>query len=559
MGQAACGDACVDTQTANDHCGDCGTMCAGGQACSAGKCACATGQDFCSGSCVDTMTNVAHCGGCGKPCSMGQTCDGGQCSGVTNGGADGCTGGTAKNISVSRLDAFQTIQIGIMQDGAEIAAASRNTDLVEGRETLFRVFVTPGTGWAARDISARVTLKNGDTSEEFFAKKTVSAASVVTDQTSTLQVTVPAGKITVDSQYHVELVECSMSASGDAAKPRFPATGDVALGARKTGPVKIKVIPLSVDGRTPAVDTMALAPFRDIMMAMYPTTDVQISGGDAIDIGTLDWNTTLNQVQSKRSSDKPAADVYYYGLVTPTDTFADYCKNGCTAGVGFVVQQANDGQHKVAMGLGYAAEQSYITMAHEVGHNHGRNHAPCVPRGGSISGVDQSFPYDGAKVTLWGYDARSKMLLDPAGSTMGNKVIEDLTDIMGYCNRVWMSDYTYDAILSRVVAVNGTMKVTTNPDVLSLWRTLLLDDKGPRWGIPVDELAPPAGTPEVAEILDASGTVLENVVVYRTEISDIGAYSVLVPEPKPDWYAVRVTGAAAHAFSEPVVVKKPSH
>jgi hypothetical protein len=73
----------------------------------------------------------------------------------------------------------------------------------------------------------------------------------------------------------------------------------------------------------------------------------------------------------------------------------------------------------------------------------------------------------------------------------------------------------------------------------------------------VDELAPPSGTAEVAEILDAKGNVIANVAVYRTEVSDIGAAQVMVPEPKPDWHAVRIAGERAHAFSAPSVVRKP--
>jgi reprolysin-like metallo-peptidase family M12B len=554
-GQTACGSACVDTLANDEHCGNCGTMCSGGQACSTGQCSCAAGQMLCSGSCVDTTTNAAHCGGCGMGCALGQTCSAGKCSGAGGVGADGCSGGLARGISVSRIDAFQTIQIGIMADGKEIAASARNTDVVEGRETLLRVFVTPGSGWAARELSARVTLVNGATSDEYFAKKTISGASDVADETSTIQVTLPPDKITADTHYYVELVECSMSAAGDAVAPRFPATLDAPLGARTTGALKITVIPLVVGSRTPAVDAATLKPYKDIMLAMYPAKSVEITGGAPLTLdGGLNWNTSLNQVQSQRSKDKPAADVYYYGFVTPADTFQSYCGGGCTAGVGFVVNQSNDSMHRVAMGIGFPVDQSYITMAHEVGHNHGRNHAPCVPQGGSISGVDGSFPYDGAKITLWGYDARSKKLINPTGDPNRN---DDVTDIMGYCNKQWMSDYTYDAIVTRVAAVNGANKVVVNPDVLSLWRTLLIDDQGPRWGLPIDELAPPSGTAEAAEVLDAKGNVIKTIVVYRTEVSDIGAAQVLVPEPKPDWYAVRVTGSPAHAFAAPVTVKKP--
>lgn len=556
-GQTACGTACVDTQTDTDDCGGCNQQCKNGMTCTAGACQCASGQTACSGFCVDVTTNAANCGACGTTCSMGQTCVAGKCTGAGGVGADGCSDTLAQNLTLSRIDAFQSVQVGIMASGAEIPAGMRNTDLVAGRETVFRLFVTPGSGFAARDISARVTLVNGAASDQYFTKKTVSAASNEDDASSTIQVTVPPDKVTADCHYYVELVECSTTGSGAAAAPRFPATNDAALGARTTGGLKIKVIPISLANKVPSTDDSFYDQFRNYMMAMYPITEISISAGTgitfdppasaggSIDWSQLDWNGMLDSTRSKRQSDAPAADVYYFGMIQPTDTFQQYCGRGCTAGIGFVAQQ-NDASRRVAVGIGWSGSQAQITMAHEVGHNHGRNHAPCVPQGGSISGVDPYYPYAGASIGVWGYDSMTKMLVDPTG----------VTDIMGYCNNQWISDYTYDGILNRVAYVDGAQRVVVNPDVLARFRTLLVDAKGPRWGLPSSELEPPAGEPETAQILDDHGNVIDYVTVYRTLVSDIDAASIMVPEPQPGWYAIQVNGAAPHPFSAPVAIKR---
>jgi len=55
----------------------------------------------------------------------------------------------------------------------------------------------------------------------------------------------------------------------------------------------------------------------------------------------------------------------------------------------------------------------------------------------------------------------------------------------------------------------------------------------------------------VAEVFDDQGNVSDYVVVYRTEVSDIGASSILVPEPKAGWYAVGITGSTPHPFAAP--------
>jgi beta-lactamase class A len=130
---------------------------------------------------------------------------------------------------------------------------------------------------------------------------------------------------------------------------------------------------------------------------------------------------------------------------------------------------------------------------------------------------------------------------------------------MGYCATQWISDYTYAGITTRVAAVNGNpaAMVLALAQTLSKWRVLLLDARGPRWGVPIEQEVSPEGEPEMATIYDKTGAVLTSVVVYRTEIGDMEASMVWVPEPKPDWYAVAVTGAPPHPFAAPVTTPRP--
>jgi hypothetical protein len=189
------------------------------------------------------------------------------------------------------------------------------------------------------------------------------------------------------------------------------------------------------------------------------------------------------------------------------------------------------------MGLAFSDETSAETMAHEIGHNHSRNHAPCV-QGGSISGVDGNYPHSGGAVGVWGWDNRTSKL-----------VATNRTDIMGYCDDKWISDYTYQGILTRLATVNGAPPNVLIPsELVHPWRVLLLDAQGARWGVPIDKPAAPAGMAEAAEVLDASGSTIATVTVYRTEISDIGAFSFEVPVPEPGWDSVRVAGSAPLAF-----------
>jgi hypothetical protein len=80
------------------------------------------------------------------------------------------------------------------------------------------------------------------------------------------------------------------------------------------------------------------------------------------------------------------------------------------------------------------------THAHEVGHNHGRWHAP----GCGASQPDPSYPYvsDGkgyignTAFQNYGFDIQEQSVY-PYDSTY---------DMMSYCGPEWISDYTYEAL-----------------------------------------------------------------------------------------------------------------
>ncbi|MEO7035947.1 MAG: hypothetical protein ABI548_18585 [Polyangiaceae bacterium] len=532
-GQTACNGICLDTQSSNDNCGACNQACATGAVCTAGACGCPTGQTTCSGVCADTSQSDANCGACGQACAMGASCSAGKC--VTGAGADGCSG-PALGVTLQSVAVYQTVKIAVMNAGAEVGTDKRATDVITGRQTLFRLSVTVDGGFAARQLSGRVTVNNGASVAQYFAKLMVSKSSVDTDSTTTFQVYVPPEQITADTRYTAELVECG-TGSGTAGQARFPATADIPLGARHTGGVKVKIIPLLSNGKLPDTSDAALEIYKQQLIAMYPIDSVDFSIGTQLSIAyPVDWSGALDQVRAKRKTEAPPADVYYFGLLKPVDTFTTFCGNGCTTGIGYVAD-ANSGMYRAAMGVGFSDRFSAQTMAHELGHNHGRNHAPCVPSGGTISGVDPMYPFPDGSTGVIGYDSRTKVLLSAKG-----------TDLMGYCSNVWLSEYTYGGITDRVAIVNGNQAQKFNPAALQKWRVLIVSSTGAHWGLPITEPSLPEGKAETATILDADGNEIEDITVYRTEMSDGFGAVILVPEAESGWGGVRVTGSAVVGF-----------
>jgi len=52
-----------------------------------------------------------------------------------------------------------------------------------------------------------------------------------------------------------------------------------------------------------------------------------------------------------------------------------------------------------------------------------------------------------------------------------------------------------------------------------------------------------------ARVFDDAGNFLEETTAYRTEISDSGRASVMVPEPQPGWSAIDVAGSGLVPFA----------
>jgi hypothetical protein len=109
--------------------------------------------------------------------------------------------------------------------------------------------------------------------------------------------------------------------------------------------------------------------------------------------------------------------------------------------VGFVGTTASQAAARAIIAIGYDPE-ALNTIAHELGQNHGLEHSP----GCGADSADSAFPYqtNGTSYIGWvGWDNRTpNTFLDPA----------KYTDLMAYCEPVWVSDYMYSKLADRVAA-----------------------------------------------------------------------------------------------------------
>lgn len=485
---------------------------------------------------METQKDSKNCGSCGKACGVGEFCETGSCVGGALLEQDQCAG-LANGLTITELAVYQSVKIPIMAGGKEIAAASRNADLVTARDALFRIFVNLDASSTLRALAARVFVQSAEKTEVFHAKASLRGNSQEAELATTLQVVVPRGKLTRESRYAVEVVDCGPRSTGAIRAPRYPAHDAIRLGARETGPLKVHFIPLRANGLEPATDEKSLQVYRDALLALFPIGEVQASVGAVLSVSdSSDWLGNLDRLRERRQLDRAAADVYYYGLLKPAASYAAFCARGCVAGNAYMIPNAgnNLASLRVGMGLAFADDLTAFAAAHEIAHNHGREHAPC---GRNLSGVDGDYPYSGGAVGVYGYDVRKRSLTKPAQ-----------TDLMGYCDNKWISDYTYQGLIDRVAAVNAQSLEYLPASLVQRWNVLLLDGDGPRWGASFAEPGAPAGEPEPAEILDQQGQVIGIETVYRTSVSHLDGGSFEVPARRPGWHSIRLIGAPPLAY-----------
>ncbi len=209
--------------------------------------------------------------------------------------------------------------------------------------------------------------------------------------------------------------------------------------------------------------------------APYTTTLTVSSDG-------TNWSQLLSELRTLRTADGSSQN--YYGV-------AKVSYSSGVAGIGYIGAP-------VSMGWDYLPSASEV-MAHELGHNWGRQHAPC----GGVAGPDANYPYAGGVIGAFGFNVRLNQLLSSSTA-----------DLMGYCSPTWISDYTYQSVM----AYRGTSTTATTVTSAAVQPSLLV------WGR-----------------IDADGNIALEPSVRLTGRSVLPA--------RPGKYTIDATDAAGNAIA----------
>lgn len=269
--------------------------------------------------------------------------------------------------------------------------------------------------------------------------------SSAADPARNLRFALGADVLTLQDGLQVQVRELG----GDVIAAWPDAGEEVPAQTTSTGTLRVVLVPVQYGGdgsnRLPDMSEAQLQRYADWMTRLYPLQNLELSVRSTpmvvnYEVTTRGWSQFLQDVQTLRNQDRPANDVYYHALIAPADSFETFCGQGCVLGLGILGTVA-DADSRVSSGVGFTGDVAASTLAHEVGHAHGREHAPCGLFG---QPSDPGYPHSEAAIGAVGYDINTNQEIDAARK-----------DIMSYCEPVWVSDYTYAALAERMNALSS--------------------------------------------------------------------------------------------------------
>jgi len=216
------------------------------------------------------------------------------------------------------------------------------------------------------------------------------------------------------------------------------------IGTRTTAPLNVGLVPVRAANLTPSLTGNTLINnMLGYLRAVFPakTINVWYKSGGPVDAdydyhipgdGTCGdgWDDLLDDLDDVYDdwSNRPD-NAFVYGLLD----------SGVPPGPGH-----GCGRYGDPLAAGMLDKDSGPTIAHEMGHNFGRKHAPCGvpdPDGNFPTYLDpQGAPYPSASIGEVGLNVSTQKTFDPNATW----------DLMSYCGPEWFSPYNYTAILNRV-------------------------------------------------------------------------------------------------------------
>ncbi len=340
------------------------------------------------------------------------------------GDSGGPTGGSSNGPDL-RIETLYLVQSTQTRDGA--------VPLVAGKDAELRVFVVAN---AANSLSPAVRVrlyKSGTLQQTLTIPAAKASVPTSVDQSSlanSWNVKIPAATIQAGLQILADVDPTNAMSESNEENNSFPANGSpLTLSITALQPFRIRFVPMvqAENGRTGRITSATVEDYLSFTRKIHPVVDIDADmrapytvRGLGFDPQGNTWQAAVAELDAVRVTE--GSNRFYYGVVN-----TDY--NG-----GGVVGIAAGIPAGAALGWDRFPDASF-TVAHEIGHDWGRFHAPC----GGAGGPDPSYPYPLGLIGVFGLDVETQEVKLPSANT----------DIMGYCDaKFWISDYNFTAIFN---------------------------------------------------------------------------------------------------------------
>lgn len=377
----------------------------------------------------------------------------------------------AADVALGRIEVNQGVAIVVAEaTTGPVPLAERRNDLIAARPTLIEAEWIR-TGGAPREIEARLEVVHADGSIDVLSDiKRVADLSDLSDATQCFNWVLEPGSVEPGIGLRITLLEADgIVRDGDASAAIFPAPAQLVELAVRPEPMamQLALVPVATPDGAPPLTDEVVALVRDRMLAAYPLQAIEVVRGEPWqrDQRLSSLQESFDYLVTRRAQDGAPPTVYYQLVLDDTTCCELGGEYDAWAGMANIVageyaDLPRDGLSKLYPEAG-DLEWDIATIVHEVGHNHGRMHAPC----GDPAGPDPGYPYPGAAITLRGFDVVQYTVVDP--TTIVDGMTQPPTDFMSYCWPQWWSDYSWTEVATRVREVTS---LAGKPAAAPRWR-----------------------------------------------------------------------------------------
>ncbi|MGK0255813.1 MAG: hypothetical protein ACI81I_000420 [Arcobacteraceae bacterium] len=258
------------------------------------------------------------------------------------------------------------------------------------------------------------------------------------------------------TSFYIKIDPNNKVAEENEENNRYPETNMKSFGFENVHKMQIKFVRIETGQGIPTISQELIDKSKAYVKSMYPLSEVIILVDetivDAKEINVTDdddnytsWEKVATKLAVYKLSDTlTLPDVYYYGIIIKD-------QKGGISGFGHIndLSDSLDKEDLVLGGIGQinvpSIEFFAETLAHELGHIHGREHIQSEDETNdncmSVEGNDTTFPYHKAE---YHYGRMGKTGYNEMEKKLYNK--EYYHDMMTYCSKIWISDHNYNAI-----------------------------------------------------------------------------------------------------------------